>query len=88
MLQLADLGMFSVDTEFLFMITDTSSQDSHLQQAFSGQCEQGVRCLVASLGATLARGWDNTLRGEMPLFKKVADIIRASKGCFKRKMDG
>ena len=40
-----------------------------------GQCEQGVRCLAASLGATLARGWDNTLREEMPLFKKVANNI-------------
>ena len=43
-----------------------------------GQCEQGVRCLAASLGATLARGWDNTLRGEMPLFKKVVNSNRAS----------
>ena len=34
-LQLADLGMFSVDTEFLFIITDTSSQDTDLSQAFS-----------------------------------------------------
>ena len=34
-LQLAELGMFSVDTEFLFLITDTSSQDTDLQQAFS-----------------------------------------------------
>ena len=40
-----------------------------------GQCEQGVRCLAASLGSTLARGWDSTLRGEMPLFKKVSNKI-------------
>ena len=35
LLQLAELGMFSVDTEFLFIITDTSSQDTDLSQAFS-----------------------------------------------------
>ena len=36
--------MFSVDTEFLFMITDTSSQDSDLSQAFS-LARQGLSSL-------------------------------------------